>query len=164
MRRRTDAAYLFGSLLKLLRMNHARATYRHVAETAGLSAAASVVQLESAERAVKEDKIAGLANALEVPEKDLLELWWLSQGLIPTRSRERKFYTDHEDLVNRIDKIMKKYVNASFNVPVIKPLTPVSRNRGKSIEAQELESLFNSLTGPERERVRGYIEAVLEER
>jgi hypothetical protein len=49
-------------------------------------------------------------------------------------------------------------------VPVLTRLTPVARRRGKSVKAVELDDLIRALTGPERERVRGYVEAIVEQR
>ena len=49
-------------------------------------------------------------------------------------------------------------------VPVLTRLTPVARRRGKSVKAVELDELIRALTGPERERVRGYVEAIVEQR
>jgi len=52
----------------------------------------------------------------------------------------------------------------SVGVPVLTRLTPVARRRGKSVKAVELDDLIRALTGPERERVRGYVEAIVEQR
>jgi hypothetical protein len=49
-------------------------------------------------------------------------------------------------------------------MPVLARLTPVARRRGKSVKAVELDDLIRALTGPERERVRGYVEAIVEQR
>lgn len=49
-------------------------------------------------------------------------------------------------------------------VPLLQELTPIVRRRGKSVNAVELEDLIRDLSGPERERVRGYIEAIVEQR
>jgi transcriptional regulator with XRE-family HTH domain len=49
-------------------------------------------------------------------------------------------------------------------VPVLTRLTPVTRRRGKSIEVVQLDDLIRALTGPERERVRGYVDAIVEQR
>ncbi len=49
-------------------------------------------------------------------------------------------------------------------VPLLQELTPIVRRRGKSVNAVELEDLIRSLSGPERERVRGYVEAIVEQR
>lgn len=38
------------------------------------------------------------------------------------------------------------------------------RRRGRSVKAVDLEDLVRDLSGPERERVRGYIEAIIEQR
>lgn len=57
-------------------------------------------------------------------------------------------------------------INARFHVlvPVLQQLTPIVRRRGKSVNTVELEDLIRSLSGPERERVRGYVEAIVEQR
>ena len=49
-------------------------------------------------------------------------------------------------------------------VPVLTRLTPVARRRGKSIEVVQLDDLLRALTAPERERVRGYVDAIIEQR
>lgn len=49
-------------------------------------------------------------------------------------------------------------------VPLLQKLTPIARPRGSSVKSAELEDLIRDLSGPERERVRGYIEAILEQR
>lgn len=53
---------------------------------------------------------------------------------------------------------------SEVHVPLIERLEPVARRRGTSVKAVELEELIRTLTGPERERVRGYAEAVIEQR
>ena len=57
-------------------------------------------------------------------------------------------------------------INARFRVlvPLLQELTPIVRRRGKSVNAVELEDLIRELSGPERERVRGYVEAIVEQR
>lgn len=49
-------------------------------------------------------------------------------------------------------------------VPLLQELTPIVRRRDKSVKAVELEDLIRDLSGPERGRVRGYIEAIVEQR
>ena len=49
-------------------------------------------------------------------------------------------------------------------VPLLQELTPIVRRRGKSVNVVELEDLIRDLSGPERERVRGYVEAIVEQR
>lgn len=49
-------------------------------------------------------------------------------------------------------------------VPVLRELTPIVRRRTKLVGTVELEDLIRDLSGPERERVRGYIEAIVEQR
>jgi len=57
-------------------------------------------------------------------------------------------------------------INARFQVlvPLVQELTPIVRRRAKSVNTAELEDLIRSLSGPERERVRGYVEAIAEQR
>jgi hypothetical protein len=58
-----------------------------------------------------------------------------------------------------------KITGAYFvRVPLLPKVTPIVRRRGKSVKAVELEDLIRDLSGPERERVRGYIEAIVEQR
>jgi transcriptional regulator with XRE-family HTH domain len=49
-------------------------------------------------------------------------------------------------------------------VPVLHEATPIIRKRAKAVATVELEGLIRDLSGPERERVRGYVEAVIEQR
>ena len=49
-------------------------------------------------------------------------------------------------------------------VPVLVKEEPIARHRGTSVKAVALDELIHSLTGPERERVRGYVEAIVEQR
>ena len=50
------------------------------------------------------------------------------------------------------------------HVPVLVKEEPIARHRGTSLKAVALDELIRSLTGPERERVRGYVEAIVEHR
>src|ERR1019366_2342705 len=52
----------------------------------------------------------------------------------------------------------------AIRVPLLQELTPIMRRRSSSVTALELEDLIRDLSGPERERVRGYIEAIVEQR
>lgn len=49
-------------------------------------------------------------------------------------------------------------------VPLLQKPTPIARPRGRSVKSAELEDLLRDLSGHERERVRGYIEAIVEQR
>jgi transcriptional regulator with XRE-family HTH domain len=51
-----------------------------------------------------------------------------------------------------------------IRVPLLRKPTPIVRRRGKSVSAADLEDLLRELSGPERERVRGYIDAIVEHR
>lgn len=219
---------------------------REVGERVPVSApAATVSQIEKGERALKEPKIPQWAKALRVREIDLLELWQLSQGLVPADGRLR-FYSDpgvslgNQPLGDRIERELRERpehaqmyrlavritdvlrrmvptvefevepyslgdfyerewraterfdseyseleaVKAAFvprptivcysrevvgpvyevHVPVIEKEGPIARHRGTSVNAVTLDELIRSLTAPERERVRGYVEAILEQR
>lgn len=52
----------------------------------------------------------------------------------------------------------------AVRVPLLEKLTPIVRRRGSSVTAVDLEDLIRNLSGSERERVRGYIEAIIEQR
>ena len=52
----------------------------------------------------------------------------------------------------------------ALTVPLLKKPTPIVRRRATSVLTADLEDLIRTLSGPERERVRGYVEAVVEER
>ena len=52
----------------------------------------------------------------------------------------------------------------AVTVPLLKQPTPIVRRRATSVLTADLEDLIRTLSGAERERVRGYIEAVVEER
>lgn len=49
-------------------------------------------------------------------------------------------------------------------VPLLQEPTPIVRRRAKSVKAVDLEDLIRELSGQERERVRGYIDAIVEQR
>lgn len=49
-------------------------------------------------------------------------------------------------------------------VPLLQAQTPIVRRRGKSMGTADLEELLRELTGPERDRVRGYIDAIIDQR
>jgi transcriptional regulator with XRE-family HTH domain len=52
----------------------------------------------------------------------------------------------------------------AIRVPLLQEFTAHARRRSHSVKPADLESLVRKLSGPERERVRGYVEAILEER
>src|SRR5262245_16695979 len=93
MRRGTPAAVLFGGLLYFVRVAGTHRTMRQVGAQIG-APAATVSQVESGQRAVKEPKIPAWAAGLEVPEADLHELWLLCQGLVPVEGGAPVFYSD----------------------------------------------------------------------
>lgn len=53
---------------------------------------------------------------------------------------------------------------SAVRVPLLEELGPIVRRRAKSVKTVELEDLIRGLSGPERERVRGYVEAIVEQR
>lgn len=58
-----------------------------------------------------------------------------------------------------------KMSRGRVRVPFLRGLTPIVRQPpAKSVTAVELEDLIRDLSGPERERVRGYVEAIIEQR
>jgi transcriptional regulator with XRE-family HTH domain len=141
---------------------------RQISEIVG-GFASTVSQIEKGQRALKEPKIKVWADALEVSEYNLRELWFLSQGLIRTFDGERIFYTHHDALVTRITMTMDRLVPGGMNqilVPKIEKPTPIKRqrNRSKPLRKKELEKLIYALSGSERTRVQGYIEAIIENR
>jgi transcriptional regulator with XRE-family HTH domain len=123
MRRGTQAAIEFGAFLFELRTNAAM-SMRQVGNKLG-APAATVSQVEKAQRAVKERHIPAWAIALGVEESVLREKW---------------------------ESLQEKY-----------PVGPIARNRTKNAQPDELKTLMSQLTGPQRNRVIGYIEAILEE-
>lgn len=52
----------------------------------------------------------------------------------------------------------------AVRVPLLQEFTPIVRRRGNSVKVAELEDLIRQLSAPERERVRGYIDALVEQR
>jgi hypothetical protein len=252
MRRGTPAAELFGSLLFMVRSAEVRSSMRKVGDKVG-APAATVSQVEKGQRALKEPKISAWADALEVSEADLHQLWLLSQGLVPVEGRQQPvFYnkpgalgaTPHRaglvpklsdgpdlepifSLAERITAVLQRLLpdvriglsaqdfepphvgipdhasltaaeqdeNAeaaeaflplpliefewdgtpgrrelsrrkwdAVRVPLLEELAPIVRRRRSSVKAADLEDLIRGLTGPERERVRGYVEAVIAQR
>lgn len=92
MRRGTQSAALFGSLLAVIRAAGIAASMRQIGDEIG-APAATVSQVEKGQRALKAPKIAVWSRALGVGESDLLELWRLSQGEVLVGDR-LTFYTD----------------------------------------------------------------------
>ena len=52
----------------------------------------------------------------------------------------------------------------AIRVPLLQEFSPIVRRRSSSVKPAELENLIRKLSGSERERVRGYVEAILEQR
>ncbi len=253
MRRGTPSAELFGALLALVRTAGTGGSMRQVGDRLG-APAATVSQVEKGQRALKAPKIAAWSKALSVSERDLLQLWRLSQGEVLVGDR-LTFYSDAgvrvstgepspsvgEELEKRSDlepiywlaasiaavlrrmlphgdievepldfeplhiddqsagstltaaqqdeqadheaafdplpviqcfwddtrgHIPPSGINARFQVllPLLQKPGPIVRRRGKSVNTMDLEDLIRSLSGSERQRVRGYVEAIVEER
>lgn len=163
MRRNTASAELMGNLLRVIRGDR---SMRKIAEKIGCPAA-TISQVEKGQRALKEPKIHTWANALEVDENYLEMLWHLTQGNIPQVTGEVKFYTNPITLYNIIKKVMWKLAPGEkfeFDVSNIKKESRIYRGRASSIKPMDLEMLIKKLKSPERERVRGYVEAILEKR
>ena len=53
---------------------------------------------------------------------------------------------------------------AAVTIPLLKRPTPIVRRRTPTVVTGDLQELIRALSGAERERVRGYIEAVIEQR
>jgi transcriptional regulator with XRE-family HTH domain len=70
---------------------------RQVGDRIGVRAA-TVSQIEKGQRALKEPKIPAWAEALEVSEVDLHELWMLSQGHVQVDG-QLVFYADRPDAI-----------------------------------------------------------------
>lgn len=252
MRRGTPSAKLFGDLLTMLRTVGTGQSMRQVGDRIGVRAA-TVSQIEKGQRALKEPKIPAWAEALEVSEVDLHELWMLSQGHVQVDG-QLVFYADRPDaigaepqdetivrtleerpdlrpiylLAQRMATVLDRLLPAAgirirpdddcepphigepggppltglqedenaewastfplpfiertrggapfserrfeyedgelVRVPLLQEQTPIVRRRGKSMGTADLEELFHELTGPERERVRGYIDAIIDQR
>lgn len=212
---------------------------------------ATVSQVEKGQRALKEPKISSWARALKVSERDLHELWLLSQGLVPRKGRQEPVFYERrgalgaeplraglppslEDgpdlepvfrLADRIATVLRRVLPgvgitvtaedfepphigpddsfltpeerieneaaweaylplpliefvwgatpgarelseqrfAAVRVPLLQEVTPIVR-RSSGLSAAGLEDLIRALSAPERERVRGYIDAVVESR
>lgn len=168
MRRGTPPAYLFGSLIKVIRESKGL-TMRQMSPVISASAA-TVSQVEKGLRALKEPKLQAWAVALGVKQNHLIELWELCQGYVRSGpSWFQYFYEDLSVLHRRIELLMEEMVAKetpipSFDVSDIAPLKPIKRKRGVSLKTKQLEDLIKSLSGPERARVQGYIEAIIENR
>ena len=250
MRRGTPSAKLFGDLLTMLRTAGTGQSMRQVGERIG-APAATVSQIEKGQRALKEPKIPAWAEALDVNDADLHELWMLCQGHVQSGD-QLVFYTNQPDtlgarppdgvnallleerpelrpiylLAQRIATVLHRLLpqsgirirpddhdepphvgepgdapltgsqedeNAEWastyplpviertrggtpvsqrrseyeegelvRVPLLRKQTAIVRRRGKSVGAAELVDLCHGLTGPERERVRGYIDAIID--
>ncbi len=53
---------------------------------------------------------------------------------------------------------------AAAVIPLLRPPTPIRRRRPTSVRSEDLQALIRELSGSERERVRGYVEAIIEHR
>lgn len=62
------------------------------------------------------------------------------------------------------DRDLSKEARDFLRVPLLQKPEPIVRRRGSSLKTVELEELIRSLSGPERERVRGYIDALVDGR
>lgn len=101
MRRRTPAAKKFGEILYKLRIEK-HLTMRQLAGKTGV-VAATISQIEKAERALKEPKIGIWAKALGVDESHLREEWILCQSEPdPPIVRKRRKSTTTSDLTRLI--------------------------------------------------------------
>lgn len=182
MRRGTPSATLFGEILLILRKNTNQSMSALGAKIG--SPAATISQIEKGQRALKEEKIRIWANALNVDEVEFKKLWLLSQGYHPEQGY---FVTGQEYLRDRILAILKRilstegfkisieklcifvqsnstYESFTITIPKIEKNDPIQRRRTKSIDTKSLEILISDLTGSERNRVRRYVELVIEER
>ena len=90
---------------------------------------------------LQEDENAALASTYPLP--------FIERTRGGTPASERRFEYEEGELVR---------------VPPLQEQAPIVRRRGKSMGPADLEDLINELTGPERERVRGYIDAIIEQR
>lgn len=99
--------------------------------------------LEAAMQTVTPEQEDEDADAAQAPELPLIEFEWH-----PT-SEPR----------DRADARL-----GAIRVPLLQKVEPIVRRRRGSVRAVELEDLISDLSAPERERVRGYIEAIVEQR
>lgn len=53
---------------------------------------------------------------------------------------------------------------AAVTIPLIEQQTPIARRRASTLAADDLQKLIYALSAVERERVRGYIDAIIEDR
>ncbi len=166
MRRGTPSAELFGMIIFVLRTVKCKKSMKQIGDLIG-TAPALVSQVEKGQRAVKEPKIEVWADALEVSEYNLRELWFLSQGLIRSLNGKRIFNIHYDVLIAQITMTMDRLVPNGMNqiqVPKIEKITPIKRQRSNSLSKTELERLIYELSGSERTRVQGYVEAIIENR
>ncbi len=213
---------------------------RPIGEKVG-GTAATVSKIEKGQRALKEEKIPTWAEALEVNEHDLHQLWLLCQGRVPDDEGTPTLYTDptspihsevldpeildsvtrHPDLrpiyllTSRIiatlrsllpkahvtwGKFEPRFMDAAgewatpeeedldwdraplpiielwwrdgseyarpaeIDVPLLDPTKPGDRRQTTSTPTSELITLIEALAATERDRVRGYIDAIIENR
>ncbi len=162
MRRGTPSAILFGTLVCTIRTSQKK-SMRQLGSVIGCPAA-TISQTEKGQRALKEPKIAHWALALEVSEGDFRELWYSSQGFLLKKGK-RVFYTEVGDLFIRITNLMDRLAPSStydIDLSDIKPEGPIVRT--KSVKTNDLHEIISELTAQERNRVQGYVDAIIENR
>lgn len=102
---------------------------------------------------------------VEPPDYEPLYIDDMAAGLTLTAAQEDE-QADHAAADDRLPVIECYWDDTRGRVPVplLQEQTPIVRRRGKSVNTVVLDDLIRSLSAPERERVRGYVEAIVEQR
>lgn len=192
MRRGTPSAELFGNLLKGIRTTRLDLSMRKVADKIGVKAATisqiekgqralkePKIALWADALDVKEEDLHHLWMLCQgLIRSDLNQYVFYKDVTYVDDSESLKFLTLRIANVLRHllpDKTIKVFLATSTSmpyvvfhptyrveIPLLEKPTPIVRKRGKSVNANDLGDLILKLSGPERERVRGYIEAIIE--
>lgn len=168
MRKGTPSAILFGQCLFLIRTRTAKKSMRQVGSIIGTKAA-TVSQIEKAQRALKEPKLHIWAEALGVDEYQLTQLWWATQSFMRNLENDTwELCTDPEVLRNYIHYciigLLPVYYNHELEIPDDLYEFPISRSRPKTTPNKNLLEKINSLYAIEKNQVVGYIDALLDQR
>lgn len=165
MRRNTYSAQLFGQFLKEIRTVHTKKSMHQVELDFGLPLAA-LSTYERGVRAVKENRIKDLADALGVDARDLKMLWLWCQGLRLGRYNLPEYCDDvrtqRRQIFFYLGRILPGYESPT-HILKIEPEKPITHSR-KSQKKNQVRDAISMLTVSESDKVLGYIDCLLEQR
>lgn len=160
MRKGTYSAELFGYFLTVIRITHTKKSMRQIALVFG-TPPESISQYEEGTRGVKEKYLDNLATAYEVNKYDLRNLWLACQGLMIIDHITPTFCSDASTQKRQIIFAAEKL---GLDIKKIEPLGPIVRKRSKNAKTENIRDSISQLNEAERNRVMGYIDAIVENR